>query len=170
MAGFSRALPILLEHEGGYVDHPDDPGGATNQGITQDTYDRWRKEHDMEPRPVEEIAADELEAIYREEYWLPAHCEEWPWPLSLVVFDAAVNHGPGQAIRLLQRAAGVRTDGIVGPKTRAAVKEADPQRLIRDLLGERLELYARIVERRPESAVFLVGWIRRVRSLQEAVA
>lgn len=168
MSGFLRALPVVLENEGGYVDHPDDPGGATNQGVTQRAYNEWREEKGLGLRPVREMTTEERNAIYYEGYWHPAHCEEWPWPLNLHVFDAAVNHGPKQAIRLLQKAVGASVDGIVGPETRRKVEALDVEEVVRRLRWKRLEFYGEIVKGRPQSATFLVGWIRRVKHLEEA--
>lgn len=170
MNGFSRALPIILENEGGFSSHPDDPGGNTMRGITAETFDAWLADHGQPSRPVREITEDEVAAVYHERYWTPAHCTEWSWPLDLAVFDAAVNHGPKRAIRLLQKATGSNPDGAVGPKTRAAVEGYAPVDATRRLSWERAEFYAKIVRDRPASASFILGWIRRVRGLTEVEA
>ncbi|RTH00928.1 hypothetical protein CSW50_10075 [Thermus scotoductus] len=100
---FERALAFVLRWEGGYSDHPDDPGGATNYGITQATYDAWRKRQGLPTRPVREISMDEVRAIYRTRYWdpLPARYAEKDPPLALALFDYAVNSGLGAARRAL---------------------------------------------------------------------
>lgn len=167
---FLRALTVVLRNEGGYVDHPDDPGGATFRGVTQGTYDAFRSEAGESTQDVSQIEDNEMREIYLSCYWVPAHCGEWPWPLDLHVFDAAVNHGPKQAIRLLQKAVGASVDGIVGPQTRRKVEEADVDEAVRRFQWKRLEFYGEIVKGRPASAAFLVGWIRRVRHLEEAAA
>ena len=103
---FDRALAFVLRWEGGYSDHPEDPGGATNMGITQGTYDAWRKRRGLPPRPVREITREEVAAIYRERYWAPLGCDKLPADLALMVFDCAVNQGPAKARELLERSGG----------------------------------------------------------------
>ena len=127
MSNFLRALPIILQSEGGYVNHPADPGGATNQGVTQRVYDAWRSNGGQQKRSVREITPEEVEAIYREQYWDQAKCDKMPWPLSLMHFDAAVNHGVTRANKLLQKALGVTADGVIGNVTLAAIRQNPPK-------------------------------------------
>ena len=94
---FERCLAITLKWEGGYSNHPDDPGGPTMRGIIQREYDTWRRKHGKRLRPVRQIEEDELQAIYRNEYWDAMGCEELPTGFDLCVFDAAVNSGVGRA-------------------------------------------------------------------------
>jgi lysozyme family protein len=94
---FERCLAITLKWEGGYSNHPDDPGGPTMRGIIQREYDAWRKKHGIRLRPVRQIDEDEVQAIYRNEYWDAMGCEELPAGFDLCVFDAAVNSGVGRA-------------------------------------------------------------------------
>lgn len=167
MSGFARALPFVLEREGGYVDHPADRGGATNKGVTQDAYDAWRVDHGLSPRDVQEITDEEVASVFHERYWVEAHCDAWWWPLSLAVFDAAVNHGPTRAIKLLQSSARTTVDGIVGPQTHGAIAEMDRTELLNRLRWKRLIYYGRIVRDDPSQAAFIVGWIRRVWELEK---
>lgn len=138
---FERALPHVLEMEGGWSDDPYDPGGPTNQGITLAVF--------ADDRQVEVTAAniaalkDELSAIapatveriYRTRYWKPALCAELPAPIALMHFDAAVNHGVGTAARLLQDALGVEIDGEIGPLTLEAAA-ARPAAAVLDRYAE----------------------------------
>ncbi len=105
---FETALAFVLRWEGGYSDHPQDPGGATNYGITQRTYDAWRKRQGLPTRPVREISMEEVQAIYRDRYWkpLPARYAEKDPALALALFDFAVNSGVGTARRALREAGG----------------------------------------------------------------
>ncbi len=164
MSGFARALPFVLRMEGGFVNDPHDPGGATNRGVTQSTYDAWRRSKGEPVRPVKEITSDEVEAIYHERYWLAAKCDALPWPVSLAVFDAAVNHGVGRAVRLLQDAAGVPVDGMIGPKTLGAIAALPPRELLERMFWGRVEFYVTISE--GPKAKFLRGWVRRVLHLR----
>jgi lysozyme family protein len=156
------SLAFILEEEGGYSDHDPDPGGATNRGVTQSTYDAWRDRRGIPARNVRSIEDDEVRAIYREMYWLPAHCSEWPPAVALVTFDTAVQRGPRRAIMDLQRAVGVREDGMVGPVTRRAVAAQDARGLVERLLLLRGDHYADRVRDKPDQAAFLKGWVRRL--------
>lgn len=173
MSGFAQGLEWLEPIEGGLSDHPDDRGGLTLEGVTQGAYDRWRSRHNLPTRPVDQSRPDERAAVYHEDFWTRAHCDGWWWPLSLAVFDAAVQHDPSWAIQLLQRAAGLTgdsVDGIVGPETRGAVAEAKRMDLLARLRWERLRYYARIVENDPSQAVFLEGWVNRLHRLDQRMA
>lgn len=168
---FQAALPIILRHEGGYTDHPHDPGGATNQGVTQATYDAWRRGRGLPERPVREIAPAEVQRIYLEHYWIPARCGELPAELRLAHFDAAVNCGVQQAAKFLQRALGVTADGVVGPITLRAAAERPSDSVLEGMLWGRLRYYRDIaVRQRPDGRdlrVFLAGWIGRVLSIRD---
>lgn len=167
MSLFERALPVILANEGGFVEDPDDPGGATNKGITQQTYVDWLRSTGDDARSVRDITDAEVAAIYASRYWLEAHCDELPWPLALAHFDAAVNHGPRRAMRMLQAVVGTATDGLWGPRTAAAVSAMDPDRLLEELLWERLKVYAETTIHRQASRKFLPGWILRTVRMRE---
>lgn len=169
MSGFLQALPVTLEFEGGYADHPDDPGGATNMGITQATYDRWRRRMGESARPVREIRESEVQAIYHEDYWTAGACDSLPWPASLAHFDACVNHGIRAAWRLVQRAAGSTPDGIPGPNTYAAAGSIPVPLLVSRMLWERLRYYEEIMVRRSRSRTFCLGWLSRVNHLRATI-
>jgi lysozyme family protein len=114
---FSVAIERVLSHEGGYTNYPSDPGGETNWGITSRTAARWGYKGDMRFLPREKAVE-----IYENEYWLGTKCDLLPFPLSFQLFDAAVNSGPTQAIKWLQRSLGVDDDGVIGPVTLSAMK------------------------------------------------
>lgn len=101
MTGFKRALAHVLTFEGGFVDHPKDPGGATNRGVTQATYDGWRKGQGLAVRSVKLITDVEVEQIYFQQYWLKVGAHQLPSPLAFVCFDGAVNHGVNRALAWL---------------------------------------------------------------------
>lgn len=110
-----QSLKHLLGNEGGFVDHPRDPGGATNFGITQRVARANGYQGDMRNLPLSVALS-----IYEKEYWAPIKADQLPDHLRFHVFDAAVNSGAGQAIKWLQRAAGVAQDGVIGPRTLSA--------------------------------------------------
>lgn len=161
MNAFDRALAITLAHEGGVSNHAADRGGLTKWGVTQGAYDRWRARTGQAPRPVTEMSEAEMRAIYLEEYWRPARCEDLPEELALVVFDMAVNSGVERATRALQRVLRVTVDGVAGPETISAAHEAGPTVALA-FLKARAALYRDIVRDDPSQVVFLAGWINRL--------
>ena len=162
---FARALPILLRNEGGLADDPADRGGRTNKGITQRTYDHWLERLGHELQPVDFMTDDVAGAIYLSAYWTPAYCDRMPWPLSLIHFDCAVNCGPHQAAKLLQRTLGVAVDGIIGPLTLSRAAPAGPRDCYRYLL-ERAFYYRALARGDPTQQKFLAGgWLHRLETL-----
>ena len=160
---FERALPKLLVHEGGYVNHPDDPGGATNKGVTQRTYNSWRRQEGHAQRSVREITDAEVAAIYRDSYWDAIRGDDLPEGVAYCVFDAAVNSGPARAVRWLQKCVGARADAVVGPETLGATAERDPTSIISDYCDKRLAFMKRL--RHWNS--FKNGWTRRVAEVRK---
>lgn len=168
---FKTALAHVLRYEGGYVNHPNDRGGPTNKGITQSTYNTYSKLQGLAIRDVKDIGDDEVGAIYYHSYWLSAHCDKLPSPLNMVVFDTAVNSGPNRAIKMLQRILALNQDGVVGPKTLAAIADIkDAKGACDDYLDEREAFFKAIVASRPDQHVFLKGWLSRVSKLRALVA
>lgn len=155
---FDQAFDILLRHEGGFSDHPADPGGKTRFGITEAVAREAGYRGDMRELPI-----DLAKRIYRDRYWNAVQAEELPDAIRYAVFDAAVNSGPRQAIRWLQRAVGVEDDGIIGPVTLAAVRAADPERLLRRFLSQRLRFMTGL----SNWPAFGRGWARRIADLME---
>lgn len=152
------ALGRVLAHEGGYVNHPADPGGATNRGVTQRVYDAYRKRQGEAPRSVRAITADEVADIYKRQYWDAVKGDDLPSGLDYAVFDYAVNSGPGRAIKDLQRELGVAVDGQIGNVTLAAAKSADVFDLIERLCARRM----RFLKSLRHWGTFGKGWTSRV--------
>jgi lysozyme family protein len=140
-----EGLDFVSKWEGGYVDHPNDPGGRTNRGITQFTYDRWRKLKNLEPRHVRELTKEEEVLIYYELYWAPAGCSEMEYPYNIAVFDTAVNCGVGRATHWIKKAADVMA-----------------------FLKLRENHYIELAKN-PKNKVFFKGWMNRLRDLQKLV-
>jgi lysozyme family protein len=149
---FDAAFQRLLKHEGGYVNHPSDPGGATNMGITEAVARRVGYKGAMQDLPV-----DLAKRIYLEEYWKPMRAEELPPAVRYAVFDAAVNSGVSQSTRWLQRALGVADDGALGPKTLAAANAANPDALRARLVSQRMRFLTNL----NNFDAFGRGWSRR---------
>lgn len=161
MSGFREALPFTLHEEGGYVV---DTGGPTMAGVTQDTFTSWLGEHGQPIRPVSAITPEERDAIYHSRYWVAAHCDALPWPMSMVHFDCAVNAGVGKAVAIIQAATGATADGVWGPETTERVNRAmhDPEGLMERMLWGRVQHYYELASKNgPKYGRYLVGWIGR---------
>jgi lysozyme family protein len=157
VSDFERALKFTLSWEGGYSHHHADPGGATMRGIIQTTYDSYRRSKSLERRPVRYITEAEVRDIYYSRYWVVSGAHALPWPLSLTVFDAAVNMGPGRAREFLNN-----TRRAWGLKARTLD-------LARGVIDQRVEFYYRLARARPSMQVFLKGWLNRARALKQLV-
>lgn len=155
---FDAAFDLLLKHEGGYSDHASDPGGRTRFGITEAVARQAGYKGDMRELPL-----DLAKRIYKDRYWDAVKAEQLPPAVRYVVFDAAVNSGPGQAAKWLQRALGVADDGVIGPRTLAAANAANPDALKMRMLGQRLRFMAGL----SNWPAFSRGWAIRIASLME---
>lgn len=153
---FDQAFHELLGHEGGYSDHPNDPGGETMWGITKQSAAAAGYTGAMRDMPVEFA-----KAVYRRRYWDSVRADELPEGVRYAVFDAAVNSGISQASRWLQRAARVADDGVIGPVTLRAVREVAPEVLLRRLLSQRLKFMTDL----STWPSFGRGWARRIASI-----
>lgn len=150
---FETAFERLIGHEGGYVNHPNDPGGETNWGITLRTAREAGYTGSMR-----DLTRDQAKIIYRTAYWQRARCDEFDGAIAFQVFDGAVNHGIGNSIRFLQRAANVADDGVVGPVTMAAVKSMSVTDVLSRFNAARLVFYTNL----STWNTFGRGWSRRV--------
>jgi len=144
-----KALRHLLGNEGGFVDHPSDPGGATNFGITERVARAHGYMGDMRDLPLSMAIG-----IYRSDYWAPIKADQLPEELRFHVFDAAVNSGPVQAVKWLQRSAGVAEDGVIGPRTLSAASMVTPAKYS--------AIRLRFLTDLKTWPVFGKGWARRI--------
>lgn len=169
-AAFIEALSFVLRWEGGYVNHPNDPGGATNKGITQKVYDDWRKSHGLPAADVRSLSVAEMHGIYEGGYWVPPKCDALPSPLDQVQFDTAVNMGNGRAVKFLQQAVGANpVDGRFGPGTERCVVGCDTGEALVAYCNAREAYYRDLAARNPKLAVFLKGWMNRLNALRKHV-
>ena len=156
-ANFFKSLEMVLKHEGGFVDHPEDPGGATNKGITHKTYS------DFLGRPLEDVGElknipdEHVQQIYKDGYWNRVKADQLSSGVDFCIFDWAVNSGPGRAAKALQKAVMVTQDGAIGPMTLAAVEEELPEEIIEKITKEREEFYRSL----RTFDTFGKGWLRR---------
>jgi lysozyme family protein len=168
-AAFAASLPFILRWEGGFVNHPSDPGGATNRGVTQRVYDDWREHQGLSAQDVRQITDEEVHAIYEDNYWKPTRCDVLRSRLDLIQFDTAVNTGVKRAIRMLQEAVNCPIDGGFGDGTKKAAGACDLGQAMRAYCQVREKFYRSLAEHRPELAVFLKGWLNRLNALRAEV-
>lgn len=168
---FEKALAFTLKWEGGYVNDPRDPGGATNYGITQTTFSAWQRLKGLALRSVAKITRREVGEIYRERYWNACRCDEIPsWEIAVLLFDFAVHSGPKRAIRRLQSIIGAEADGIIGPETLGHLRRISGQPITTGhicgrYLAERLSFLRCLSTWRHYGR----GWSRRLRDLAALV-
>ena len=155
---FLIAFEKLLKHEGGYSDHSADPGGKTRYGVTEAVAREAGYRGDMRELPL-----DLAQRIYKDKYWDAMQAEALPVDVRYIVFDGAVNSGVTQSAKWLQRACGVKDDGIVGPATIRAANSLASDGLKRRILGQRLRFMATL----PNWPAFGRGWVNRIADLLE---
>tara|TARA_R100001460_G_scaffold47623_1_gene85443 strand:- start:131 stop:649 length:519 start_codon:yes stop_codon:yes gene_type:complete len=153
---FDHSLEMLLHHEGGFVNHPKDPGGVTNLGVTKKVYEKW---------VGREVSVDEMKAltpidvapIYKKNYWDKLRADDLPAGLDFAAFDWGVNSGNGRPAKVIQKYIGATQDGAIGPKSLTLVAENDPSKIIQYLYEQRQKFY----EGLKHFKTFGKGWTRR---------
>lgn len=146
---FDEAFDRLISHEGGYVNDPRDPGGETKYGISKRAYP---------DEDIKNLTRERAKFLYHRDYWKRAKCDEYDIAIGFQLFDAAVNHGIGNASRMVQRAVGVADDGIIGNKTLGAIRAMSANDVLLRFNAERLRFYCNL----STFDRFGKGWVRRV--------
>ena len=159
---FDKSLALVLIHEGGFADHPRDPGGATMKGVTLATFRRFFGA-DKTVTDLKNITQAQLALVYRTGYWDKCSADQLPSGVDYAVFDAAVNSGPVRAARFLQAAVGGTVDGVIGPATLVAVDARNPTATINSLCDQRLAFLRGL----STFADFGRGWSRRVSDVRQ---
>ena len=157
LSNWENAFKLMLKSEGGFVNHPSDPGGMTNLGVTKATWENWvgRESDEAEMRG---LTPEKVEPLYKKKYFDAVRGDELPMGLDYLMFDFAVNAGAGRAIKTLQTAVGVTPDGGFGPMTMAAVQAVDPNELIERFSQAKEDFYRSL----NTFATFGKGWLNRV--------
>lgn len=158
---FDACLVELLKHEGGYSDHPADPGGRTNLGVTQRAYEDWVA-HPVSERIMRNLTIPSVRALYKARYWDVVRGNDLPLGLDLCVFDFGVNAGPGRAARYLQRLVGVAEDGQIGPKTLIAASVYVKTHGLREAIMRYQNARDGYYQKLKTFPTFGRGWLRRV--------
>jgi lysozyme family protein len=170
-------IDTIIKHEGGYVNHPNDKGGPTKFGVTQDVYSEWLG-RDATVEDVKSMTEEVARDIYESKYLTGPRIHLLPEPLQTQVLDIAVNSGPRTAVKMLQRVVNkagfgpVDVDGVLGPNTRKVVETANAEMgpfLSNALVDERRAFFEAIVARNPSQKVFLKGWLNRAESFREQI-
>jgi lysozyme family protein len=164
-SNYEASLAAVLKHEGGYVDHPSDPGGATNLGITHKVLAKWRKVSPwwkLDKSEVKNLTRSEAAAIYRANYWDAIKGDELPSGVDYAVFDYAVNSGPARAAKALQRIVKAKVDGAIGPETVGLAGKLAASDIINLLCDERMTFLQRL----STFGVFGKGWTARVKGVR----
>jgi len=164
---FDECLDFVLDREGGFTNDPVDRGGATNFGITQRVYDQYLAAHGLPLASVRDITSSEVEAIYRANYWNLVRGDELSSPLDLVLFDCAVQHGAGRAIKFLQQAVMVDVDGVFGPATLRVTVDSPAVLVAARVMELRQAFYAKIIRNDPTQQRFQRGWNNRMVALAQ---
>jgi len=150
---FLRCIPIILKNEGGYTNHPKDPGGETNMGIARKFYP---------DEDIKNMTKERATFLYYRDYWTPMNLEGIKDEnLVLQVFDFGVNAGIRISIKLLQRIVGVGDDGVIGPITLWAVNNYGDT-LYSRFIKRRKVFYMNLAAKKPDLETFLKGWLRRI--------
>lgn len=165
---YQTCLEMILHHEGGYVNHPKDPGGETNLGVTKRVYEEWTMSQDLLTKDMKDLTVDDVAPIYRKNYWDRMKCDDMPAGLDLCVFDFGVNAGTGRSAKFLQTMIGTVADGGIGPNTLRAlalyVESEGLEATIKNFQSERQSYY----ESLSTFETFGRGWTRRVDETTEA--
>lgn len=159
---FEQCLALVLKHEGNFVNHPKDPGGMTNLGVTKKVWEEWVK-HPVDEAAMRALGPADVGPLYKDRYWNRVRGDDLPSGVDYAVFDLAVNSGVGRASKILQAALGLPTDGIVGPKTIEAAQAANAKELATNVCERRQDFLQSL----PTFDTFGRGWTRRVSEVEE---
>jgi lysozyme family protein len=160
-SNFDKSLAAVLVHEGGYVFNKNDPGGMTNLGCTKAVWEEHCG-HPVDEKTMRGLTPQDVGPLYRQKYWNKVCADDLPAGIDYIVFDAAINSGPGRAAKWLQACVGVEPDGGIGPKTLAAVRAFNSKQLINDYSKRRLLFLMDL----PTWSTFGKGWTKRVNEVE----
>lgn len=166
MADAKKLIPFILKWEGGFANHPNDRGGATNKGVTIATFRHYYGK-DATVEQLKAMTDGQWETIFRKGYWNPFKGDDIACQsIANICVDWAWGSGAVTAIKQVQRLFGVAVDGVVGNITLGAVNNADPEKLFEKIKSARLAFVEAIVKRDASQQVFLKGWRNRINSIQ----
>lgn len=162
---FDICLREVLKHEGGFVDHPADPGGMTNLGVTKATYEAWVG-HPVNERIMRGLTVAHVRTLYKTRYWDAVRGDDLPAGLDLCVFDFAVNAGPKRAIRYLQLMTGAVGDGVIGPNTMMQLQQYLRAYNRSHAINRYQDLREAYYRKLKTFVTFGRGWLNRVKTVR----
>jgi lysozyme family protein len=162
---WEAAFAAVLKHEGGYVNHPKDPGGMTNLGVTKRAWEAYVG-NEVDEAAMRALTPDVVKPFYKKMYWDKIKGDDLPSGVDYAAYDLAVNSGTGRAAKYLQEIAGVPSDGVIGPKSIAAIQACPAGEMVDALCNMRLDFLKRL----PTWDTFGKGWGRRVADVEEKAA
>ena len=154
---FEKSLELVLQHEGGYINHPSDPGGMTNLGVTQRVWEDYVG-HKVDEATMRSLTKEMVSPLYRKQYWDAVHGDQLPSGADYLAFDFSVNAGAFRSIKTLQRALNITADGVIGPVTLKAIQDANAEEFINNFTNAK-EVFYRNLSNFP---TFGRGWLNRV--------
>ena len=163
---FSEALKVILHHEGGYVNHPTDPGGMTNMGVTKRVYEEWVG-YSVSENTMQNLKEEDVAPIYKKNYWDRVKGDDLPEGLDLCIFDFAVNAGPGRAAKFIQRLVGTTVDGGIGPNTLKCIDDYVKKSSVDETIEKYQSMRQEYYEGLSTFETFGRGWTRRVDEVTE---
>jgi lysozyme family protein len=159
---WDNSFAAVLKHEGGFVNHPKDPGGMTNLGVTRSAWEAYLN-RDVTEAEMRALTPEMVKPFYKAMYWDKIKGDQLPSGVDYAAYDLAVNSGTGRAAKYLQEIAGVFADGVIGPKSIEAIKVCDPEQTVDALCDMRLDFLKRL----STFDTFGKGWSRRVAEVKE---
>ena len=159
---WEQSFALVLKHEGGFVNNPKDPGGMTNLGVTKKVWESYVG-HEVDEAEMRSLTPDIVMPLYKKNYWDAVNGDDLPAGVDYAVYDLAVNSGVRRAVKILQKAAGVAQDGVIGPATIEAVNDKNARELAQDVCESRLAFLQAL----PTFDTFGKGWSRRVAEVEQ---
>jgi len=154
---FEKSLELVLQHEGGYINHPSDPGGMTNLGVTQRVWEDYVG-HKVDEATMRSLTKEMVSPLYRKQYWDAVHGDQLPSGADYLAFDFSVNAGAFRCIKTIQRALKITADGIIGPVTVKAIQDTNAEEFINNFTDAKESFYKSLAN----FPTFGRGWFNRV--------
>lgn len=159
---YAQALNYVLQSEGGFINDPDDSGGATNKGITLAVFKEYKRNNHLTLEDLKNISNSDVYDIYKKLYWDRVYADNLNSGCDYACFDFAVNAGVARSVKLAQGVVGANVDGIMGPATLALCNRVDTLFFINAFSNSKREFYESIVKNKPTQEKFLKGWLNRI--------
>ena len=160
---FEKSLELVLAHEGGYVNHPSDPGGKTNLGVTQRVWEDYVG-HKVDEQTMRNLTKELVAPLYKSRYWDAVHGDQLPSGADYLAFDFAVNAGAFRSIKTIQRALNITADGIIGPVTVKAIQDTNAEEFINNFTNAKESFYRSLAN----FPTFGRGWLNRAAESKKA--